>query len=351
MSMIREYEGGLKFNDYVTEGAHGRTGVFATTDDYDIVREKAKLGWSFEFTQRGFWLRAPDISLVDITEPFRIYQMGDGITNLSCFKYLRDLRKSCGLPDLINGVIFSEKDKYSGFDFYVSEGEILEGEVRIGGSDSRVHDLKADVLNFAARTKEWQRYLSQAHDYLGRVRTIPIHDRRLEHFDQKSADFIRYINGLNHALDDSIQPLGMQTLEGLIEQLPDFEVMILVPTGCYRYITSLLREDIVDRIMLWEVHIDPNQPRTYKLMNKNLENRKCLIVDKSYTGKTLTHMADLVRDVGGVPIRFGLFPKSRCAVKGSEYVLFLDRVLESGGMNLGDENWPIRYYKEVLSTS
>jgi len=115
--------------------------------------------------------------------------------------------------------------------------------------------------------------------------------------------------------------------------------------------TSLLREDLIDRIMLWEVHIDPNQPRTYKLMNKRLENKKCLIVDKSYTGKTLTHMADLVRDVGGVPIRFGLFPKSRCAVKGSEYILFLDRVLESGGMNLGDENWPIRYYKEVLSAS
>jgi len=25
--------------------------------------------------------------------------------------------------------------------------------------------------------------------------------------------------------------------------------------------------------------------------------------------------------------------------------------LENGGMNLGDENWPIRYYKEVLSAS
>jgi len=62
-------------------------------------------------------------------------------------------------------------------------------------------------------------------------------------------------------------------------------------------------------------------------------------------------MADLVRNVGGIPVRFGLFPKSRCAVKGSEYVLFLDRVLESDGMNLGDENWPIRYYKEVLSAS
>lgn len=347
--MIKEFEKGLKFSEYVTEGARGRTGVFMITDDYDVVREKTKLGWSFEFTPKGFWLRAPDISLVDITEPFRIYQMGDSIDNFSCFGYLRDLKRACRLPDLINGVIFDGRDRYSGFDYYVSESEVLEGEIRIGGSDSRVHDLKTDILNSIVQTREWPRYLSQANEFLGGTRTIPIHNRSLEHFRKRSADFIRYINGLNHALYDSVQSLGMETLEGVVEQLPDFDIMIFVPTGCYRYITSFLREDIIDRIMLWEVHIDPNQTKTYKLMNKDLENRKCLIIDKSYTGKTLAHMADLVRGEGGVPIRFGLFPKSRGAVRGSEYVLFLDRVLESGDMDLSDEDWPIKYYKEVLS--
>ena len=77
-----------------------------TTNDYDVVGEKVRLGWSFEFTQNGFWLRAPDLSLVDITEPFRIYQMGESVDNLSCFRYLKDLQRACGLPDLINGVIF-----------------------------------------------------------------------------------------------------------------------------------------------------------------------------------------------------------------------------------------------------
>ncbi len=349
--MIKEFDKGLKFNDYVTEGAHGRTGAFAITDDYDVVREKVRQGWSFEFTQNGFWLRAPDVSLVDITEPFRIYQIGDSTKNFSAFRYLRDLKSSCNLPDFVNGVILREKDKYSGLDYYISEGKVLEGEIRIGGSDSRVHNLKTDIMSSVTQVKEWKQYFSQDQDFLGKTRTIPIHDKKLDDFGTKSADFIRYINGLNHALSDSNQPLGMKTLENTVEQLPNFDVMIFVPTGCYKYITSFLREDLVDKIMLWEVHIDPNESKTYKLMNKDIEDKKCLIIDKAYTGKTLTHMADLVRDKGGIPIRFGLFPKSRCAVEKSEHVLFLDRVFESNSMNLSDENWPMRYYKEVLGAN
>jgi len=61
-------------------------------------------------------------------------------------------------------------------------------------------------------------------------------------------------------------------------------------------------------------------------------------------------MADLVRDNGGVPVRLGLFPKSKHAIRGSEYVLFLDRILGSADMDLSGEDWPIRYYKEVLNT-
>ena len=348
--MIQEYNRGLKFSDYVTEGAHGRTGVFAISDDYDVVREKVKLGWSFEFTKSGFWLRAPDISLVDLTEPFRIYQTGDAYDNLSAFNYLQDLKKSCNLPDFINGVILHDKEGYEGFDYYVSEGKVLEGEIRIGGSDTRINKLKADILGSASRTKEWQQQLSHAHDFLGKIRNIPIHSRKLEDFNQKSADFIRYVNGLNHNLDASSQPLSMQTLEGVVQHLPDFDVMIFVPTGCYRYMTSFLSDDVVDKIMLWEIHIDPNQSKTYKLMNKSLEDKKCLIVDKSYTGKTLNHMGNLVRDLGGIPIRFGLFPKSRCAVKGAEQVLFLDEVLDSNNMCVENENWPVNYYKKVLNT-
>jgi len=348
--MIQEYNRGLKFSDYVTEGAHGRTGAFAITDDYDVVGEKVKLGWSFEFTKDGFWLRAPDISLVDLTEPFRIYQTGDGYSNLSAFNFLRDLRKSCNLPDFVNGVILHNKEEYENFDYYVSEGGVLEGEIRIGGSDTRVNRLKNDIIGEATQTKEWSQYLSGTHEYLGKIRNIPIHSRKFEDFGPKSADFIRYVNSLNHRLDESIQPLGMSTLEGVIQKLPDFDVMIFVPTGCYRYMTSFLSDNIVDKVMLWEVHIDPNQPKTYKLMNKSLEDKKCLIVDKSYTGKTLNHMGNLVRDLGGIPIRFGLFPKSRCAVKGAEQVLFLDEVLDSNNMCVENENWPVNFYKRVLNT-
>jgi hypothetical protein len=99
------------------------------------------------------------------------------------------------------------------------------------------------------------------------------------------------------------------------------------------------------------IELEPHQTRTSKVLSRDLEEKRCLIIDRSYTGKTLTHMAEIVRNIGGYPIRLGLFPKSRFAVAGSEYTLFLDKVLESSNMDLEGGEWPIKYYKEILSNS
>lgn len=101
--------------------------------------------------------------------------------------------------------------------------------------------------------------------------------------------------------------------------------------------------------MLWEIHIDKNQKRNNKMFNKNIKNKTCLIIDKTYTGKTLNHIAKIVKSEGGTPIKLGLFPKNRKAIKSSDYILLLDKVYKSDTMDLSTQNWAEKYYKKILS--
>lgn len=347
--MIREYEPRLLFHDYLTEGSHGRTGVYMTSQDSDVANEKINQGWICEKCNGGFWMRAPDISLVDITEPDRIYQMGKPADTFSAFTFLKDLKRQSGLYDFINGVIYTKRENFQNFDYYISEGEVLDGEIRIGGNDSRIRELKKNILGEVKTSPYWPRYQQDTRDFLGPTRPIAIESKDISDFDTRSAQFIRLIDDLRQVYYPRSEKVGMKVLKNAINQLPDYEIMIFIPTGCFRYITSFINEATIDRIMLWEVHFDKNRPETIKLTNKNIENRKCLIVDKTYTGKTLDRAAGLVTAEGGIPIRLGLFPKGKTSVGNSEYIMFLDQIIDARNIDLTDSNWLLNTFRSVIS--
>lgn len=347
--MYKEFQRQLNFSDYLVEGAHCRTGVYMTTDKGDVLNEKMKLGWSFESIEGGFVLRAPDISLVDITDPFRIYQLGDDINNFACFKLIKDLKDSGRFSNFINRTIFRNKDKYNKFEFFISEGPVLEGEIRIGGSDDRIKELKNDILiECVSNTLEWQRYKEDAKQFLGIRRKIQILQNQEKDFGKKTQDFILYINGLFKNIYPASKLLKMDTIAGLVDQLPNFDVMIFIPEGCSNYITSFMRDDVVDKIMLWEIHIE-HPAKVLKLLKKDIDKKRCLIIDKSYTGKTLSRMASLVKEEGGVPIRLSVFPKSRYAIQNSEYSLLFDKIIDNATIDFNSKYWAEMYYKKILS--
>ncbi|MEA2097590.1 MAG: hypothetical protein U9P70_00740 [Patescibacteria group bacterium] len=344
--MIKKYQENLKFNDYLTMGDHGRTGVFAVTNNCDVLTNKIKHNWNFENTVNGFWLRSPDISLSDITEPFRIYQFGDDDKiNFAYLKLLKNLKEQKKLKPIMDRIVRDKK--YCNFDFYISEGQVLENEIRIGGSDERVHNLARDVFKKLVNTKEWTKYQNETITYLGATRKILVHHKDINDFHKKSIKFIKYLNQLGNLLYLS-EKVNLHIVNNIIEQLPDYDILIFLPTGCYKYITLFLNEDTVDKIMLWEFHIDRNQNRVSKALIKNIKGKRCLIIDKSYTGKTLNSLANFVKKEGGKPVRLALFPKNKVAVKNSEYILFLDRIIKSDTINLR-KNWAEKLYKKIMS--
>jgi len=348
--MIKQYQKDLRFKDYLTSGEHGRTGVFIKTDNSDVLLEKVSLGWAFEQTKDGFWLRSPDISIVDITEPFRIYQFGENdLINLACFKFLMNFKNKGILNNFVDNILAENVTKYIGFDYYISEGSVLEGEIRMGGSDLRIFDLKKDILRKMLVDKKFKLYLNSVEKEMGETRKILILNKEINDFDSKSIETINYINKINNIINPTKKIVALNVVDNVIDQLPDFDILLFVPTGCYRYISSFLREDTSDKIMLWEKHIDKNQYKCLKTLVKCIKGKRCLIIDKSYTGKTHNLMSKLVRKEGGFPIRLALFPKSRMAIKNSDYVLFLDKIFESRLVNTKQVGWVENCYKKVLS--
>lgn len=233
--MFKKYSPKLKFNQYLVEGAHGRTGVFVHTEDCEIAYEKVKLGWSFECTSDGFWLRAPDISLVDITEPFRIYQMNDDRINFALYKYLVNLKQNNKLRPFIDDILKNNYEKYKSFEYYVSEGDVLEAEIRIGGSDNRIHLLKEDIIFQAQKSKEWDKEVVESIKSLGETRDLRCSPHK---FDIETKEFIDHLNSLNHSLFGLTEPINQSIIKGVTKQLPKFDLLIFAPTGCYRYISS-----------------------------------------------------------------------------------------------------------------
>lgn len=160
---------------------------------------------------------------------------------------------------------------------------------------------------------------------------------------------IDYLNKLNELLYSTKETVGMNIIGNIIQQLPKFDLIIFVPTGCYRYIASFLEEKTTRKIMFWEIHRDRNQKHSNKFLEKKIKGKRCLIIDKSYTGKTLNYLAKSVKRGGGIPIRLALFPKGKLAIKNSEYVLLLDKIMKSDKINLKAQNWCEKIYKEILT--
>ena len=344
--MYKKYLPTLTFKDYVVRGDHGRTGVYIHTEDCEIAYKKVKSGWSVECSHDGFWLRAPDISLVDTTEPFRIYQMNDDRINFALYKYLKRLNQENKLHLLIDGILKDNQEKYEQFDYYISEGEVLEAEIRIGGSDNRIDALKKAIIFQVQKSKGWDNSVFESIKWLGETRDLRCSTNK---FDQKTKEFINHLDDLNLSLFGVTKPINRLIIKGLIKQLPKFDYLIFAPTGCYRYISSFLCKKTLSKIMLWEIHINRKRKENNRMFNKKIQNKTCLIIDKTYTGKTLNRIAEIVRKEGGKPIKLGLFPKNKQAIKAADYILLLDKIFKSDKMNLSDPNWAEIYYKKILS--
>ena len=328
---------------------HGREEVSFKTYDIQILYCKHKKGWTFKNVQDGFLIRSPEEWLVDLSDPYKILFYEDVVTNLAYYNFLRDLIKRGSFNKFISDVV--KKHHFEDFNFHLIKGPALETEIRISGIDQQTKKLKEFLYSEVENNSLWPCYLEEAKKYLGQVRKIEsskvsIHDTSIE-----VKSFFFSLIDIYHPFNSfKGNPFNPVFIKNLFEDVSEADIYIFIPWGCFHYISSFINKDNMDKIMLWELHADKYQNHMNKYLSKDLKGKKVLIIDNSYTGKTLNQMAELVKSEGGHPEKLAVYPKSKLAIENSNYCLFADKILRSPEIDLDNNDWARLTYKKIFSS-
>ncbi len=335
-------------NDKLIFGENGRSIATYYTLSLEEVNEYIANGWQYEidYKGKGFWLRAPDEWLVDLTDPFKIYYYGNPIVNLAYYKFLNNFIVKNQMKEYLNFIIASNKVFYKNFEVQVANGPVLQSEIRIIANDSRVTNFKHDLFKSFLEHPSYEKYYAEAKAELGDIRDIIFKYKDVKNFSELEKEFYDKTSNYLKAIGEKIK-LNTKILTDLLPQLPKSDVIILIPKGCYKYMTSIVSDSNIDKIMFWETHVNSHVNKNFTLYDRNFQGKKILLIDQVYSGKTLEIMRDLIIKRGGEPIVLGMFPKSSYSLKSVDYVTFLDKIIPISEIN-DSPDLMVELYKNVL---
>lgn len=335
--------------NHIVFGENGRSIATYYTLNLEEAKEYIDNGWNYEidYKGKGFWLRAPDEWLVDLTDPFKIYYYGNPVVNVAYYNFLKSLAQKDRLKEYVDFVISNNKIFYKNFEFVIADGPVLQSEIRILGSDVRLKNLKHDLIKSFVKGFYYNKYYSEAKEYLGKIQPIQFSCKYTEPISTKEAEFYHKLNKYLKIVDER-SDVNHKVLKNLKKQLPDSDVIILIPTGCFKYMSSIIDETNIDKVMFWEIHVNSHVNKCFTLFSKDLKGKRVLIIDQIYSGKTLEIIKDLVSSRGGIPITLGVFPKSIYSLGNTDYVVFLDKLVKASDVERS-EDWMIKLYKKYLN--
>lgn len=342
----------IDVSSYLVYGRNGRSNALLYTDKLEEVYEKVTKGWSKEYVDGCYRLRAPEAWLVDIVEPRKVLYYGNPTINLAYYLFLSHLINTKSLSQYIDSVMKKRWIYYSGFSYAISMGAVLESDYRIIGSDYRVQNLKNDLF------LEFSKNCYQSEFYHEALTIIPYEGknatRSLLMYRQKEdlpESIKRYYENLQEVFDvigcgDVYNPT---IIRGLSDSLPEFDVMLFIPTGCFRYLSSFVNETNFNKIAFLEWHADKDLRHGIHYNITSFKGKRVLVIDKSYSGKTLVEVASHIRELGGLPTTLAVFPKNHYAISMSDYAVMLNKVYKIPDGGIG-KNWAIKKYKDIFRT-
>lgn len=342
--MIKKYNPNYPFKYYLDLGKHQRSAICAQTNNCSYVEDVSKKGWSVEKGQNGkFRIKAPEISIIDIADPFQTHHP---VFELHFFSFLDEFIKN-GLFDQIVNFIICTNSTFLNLEWFVSCGASMETEIRIIGSDYRIRQLVYEVLDVIKKSKQWQEYFKNSLADFSEARIPVVFNRPINQHELKSQQLI-------HRISTNLRmkkPLNTHVVQGICEQLPPHDIIIMIPQGCFSFMTSFLSNRTSSKIMLWEIHNEPSKSGDSIWINKSICNKRCLIIDKAYSGKTIQMIAQRVNKLGGKPIKMSVFPKNySLAVANSDFALFQDKILPTSCIPNGAD-WHTTLYKQILGVN
>jgi hypothetical protein len=306
----------LNFSDsfakYLNFNPHKRHEVSLITNDLKKISELKNKGWDKKQTPEGIKLKAPEVWLVDLTDPFKHDLFKSTQLVFDFYNFLINQIDSGSINNLIKNIL--DENQIKELDFMVISGESINYEIRVVGSDKRIYSLRELLLDYFLINSDKQYLVNK--------------NMCLENKNQ-NAFFENLIN--TYQKENICENKKLQNIEikKLMLPLENYDYVVLIPTSCFKY-TGLLKNFNCEKIFLVRTHASNNFLIEDTLnFPPNLNNKKCLVMDISYSGETLKFMRSYLSKFGAKVETLALFPKSQLAIKNSDYCVILDKFCSS----------------------
>lgn len=315
--------------DKIIFGENGRSIATFYSSKLEEIKEYIDNGWSHEldYLGEGMWLRSPDEWLVDITDPFKVIYYGNERVNLAYYLYLKDLNNKKRLEQYINLVISKRNLYYKNFEFAISKGMVLETEIRILGNDNRLKTLKMDIFKEFYYSENFNIYYNKVAKEMAGCRNLLISRKDRNTWDANMKQYYKELEKYNSVIKKKIKYENYQ-ISKIEEQLPQYDVIVFIPNGGYKYLPSFLTLENAHKIMFWEKHANNHLKMNLTLYKRDVKNKKVLIVDNVYSGKTLYKLKKEIETLGANVSILGLFPQNKKCIEYLDYVMILDRIYD-----------------------
>ena len=165
---------------------------------------------------------------------------------------------------------------------------------------------------------------------------LPINDSS-KNQGQEIKNFYKYIIDLNENINKNFRfsKFNYEVNISILKKI-NYDIMLFIPNGCYKFLNLFVDEENYKKVMFWEFHIDGTKPNTHKIFPKSFKNKRVLLIDSVYSGKTLLKLKKIIEEEGGTVILFGLYPKSKSVLNILDYTLILNKIYNVKKLKIDD---------------
>lgn len=334
------FDAGLIFKKNVTFLDYVKSGVVYYTDNLDELYFLKNKGWKYSACSKGFRVNPPACVICDISDCNKIYEYQNVTFNLAYYLFLKNLIKNSKLKNFIDFIISKNFIKYKNFKYHILCSPIVETEIKIEGSDKRIFDLKIDLCIGFIQSKNYSEIFNYALEKLNGYKILNKKTFNVNSFSKNFQSFYNDLTDKTSLVKNGFKPLkNFYEIDiKLLEHL-HYDILLFMPSGCYKFLQLFVNENNYEKVMFWDFHLDKMKNTTYKLYDKIMFNKKVLIIDSIYSGKTLEIAKRYVKNLGGTPITLGIFPKSKYAIKPLDYVLIINKVYKVSDLPLNSDTF------------
>ena len=315
ISLSKLFKRNIKYIQY------GRSGSILITRNVKIAKILQSQGWTLYENQKMFRMNPPSITLVDITDVEKINQYNNPVFNFVLYKYLKKKIDKNKLYDYIDSVIYKHKLVFKDFTYHISFSPILNFVIKIEGSDNRINKLQMFIIDSVLEDNAfkliYKEYLSNM-DNFNILKISPISERNIQVYNK-----LCLTHGINKKFNYG--DLTYVTHNDHIN-FNDFDYVIFVLKGCFKFIHYFDISSYLDKIMFWEIHIDKSKGFDKIYNMELLKNKKILVIDSVYSGATVKYIKNLLNAITHDVQVLGVFPKSEKVFNLCDFVLLGNKI-------------------------